>query len=49
MDEFTSLQAGDDAAELYLLNRNDILPEKFGLNSIRKAVEIYINREMQLC
>jgi 8-oxo-dGTP pyrophosphatase MutT (NUDIX family) len=38
VDNFTRLQAGDDAAELYFLDKNDIHPEHFGLNSIRKAV-----------
>jgi ADP-ribose pyrophosphatase YjhB (NUDIX family) len=44
-DEFTSLRAGDDAVELYFLDRKDILPEKFGLTSIRQAVEIYLNKK----
>ena len=35
----TTAQAQDDAAELIWLRPEDIRPEQFGLNSIRKGVE----------
>ncbi|MDR1436539.1 MAG: DNA mismatch repair protein MutT, partial [Candidatus Symbiothrix sp.] len=44
-NNLTTLRAGDDAAELYFLDRNDIQPGKFGLTSIRRAVEIYLNKK----
>ncbi|GHT09669.1 DNA mismatch repair protein MutT [Bacteroidia bacterium] len=41
--DLTGLQADDDAAELYFLPKKEIQPELFGLNSIRKAIEGYLN------
>jgi len=38
-DAFPKLQAGDDAEALFILKKNEIHPEKFGLDSIRIAVE----------
>ena len=37
-------QADDDAAELQWIPLEDIQPEKFGLASIRKAVELFLKR-----
>ena len=42
VDTFFGLQAGDDAESLLVLRKNEIRPELFGLNSIRRAVEIWI-------
>ena len=39
LDTFPELQAGDDAEAILILMKNEILPEKFGLDSIRRAVE----------
>ncbi|MCR5130354.1 MAG: NUDIX domain-containing protein [Prevotella sp.] len=36
--------AMDDAAELMWIPINELRPEAFGLNSIRKAVEIFLHR-----
>ena len=41
IDDLSDLQAGDDVEELFFLSENEILPELFGLDSIRRAVEIY--------
>ncbi|MCL1934396.1 MAG: NUDIX domain-containing protein [Candidatus Azobacteroides sp.] len=40
VNTFSGLQAGDDAESLFFLKKNEIQPEMFGLNSIRRAVEI---------
>jgi 8-oxo-dGTP pyrophosphatase MutT (NUDIX family) len=45
VDDFSGLQAGDDAEALFFLEKNKIKAEEFGLNSIRKAVGIWL--EMQ--
>jgi len=37
--DFSSLRAADDAAEILFLSKNEINPDDFGLDSIRKAVE----------
>jgi len=42
VDTFSGLEAGDDAESLFFLEKNKIDPEKFGLNSIRKAVETWL-------
>ena len=42
IDSFSGLQAGDDAESLYFLKKDKIKPEEFGLNSIRRAVEIWL-------
>ena len=42
IDAFSGLQAGDDAESLYFLPKDEIHPEAFGLNSIRKAVEVWM-------
>jgi ADP-ribose pyrophosphatase YjhB (NUDIX family) len=39
-----NLHAADDAAELYFLAPREINPALFGLNSIRKALEIWLKR-----
>jgi ADP-ribose pyrophosphatase YjhB (NUDIX family) len=40
VEDLSGIQADDDAAELFLLDKKEIQPELFGLDSIRKAVEI---------
>jgi len=41
VDNFSGLKADDDAESLYFLPKGKINPEEFGLDSIRKAVEIW--------
>jgi len=43
IDTFPELFAGDDADSLFILEKKSIEPIKFGLNSIRKGVEIWLN------
>jgi 8-oxo-dGTP pyrophosphatase MutT (NUDIX family) len=42
VDSFSGLQADDDAEALFFLEKNKINPEEFGLDSIRKAIEIWM-------
>lgn len=42
VDDLSDVQANDDVEELYVLSKNEIKPELFGLNSIRKAVETWL-------
>ena len=42
VDDFSSLRAADDAAEILFLSKNEINPDDFGLDSIRKAVKMWI-------
>ena len=42
IDTFSGLQAGDDAESIFFLPQNKIQPEKFGLHSIRQAVEKWL-------
>jgi len=44
VDTFFGIQAGDDAESLFVLKKNEIQPETFGLNSIRHAIEIWLNK-----
>jgi ADP-ribose pyrophosphatase YjhB (NUDIX family) len=41
--DFSSLHAADDAAEVLFIPVKEIRPEHFGLDSIRKAVRIWIS------
>jgi ADP-ribose pyrophosphatase YjhB (NUDIX family) len=43
IDDLTGLHPDDDAAELYFLHKNEIQPELFGLNSIRKAMKSWLH------
>lgn len=43
IDNFSLIQANDDVQELFVLHRHEIKPELFGLQSIRKAVEIWLS------
>ena len=43
VDTFSGVQAGDDAESLFILERNKIQPEAFGLDSIRQAIEIWLD------
>jgi hypothetical protein len=36
------LQAGDDAESVFILKKNEIHPEKFGLDSIHRGVEKWL-------
>jgi NAD+ diphosphatase len=42
IDDFSALLAADDVAEAFFVKQEALNPEKFGLASIRKAVEMYI-------
>ena len=33
---------GDDAEEIIIVKKNEIQPEKFGLESIKKGAEMYL-------
>jgi ADP-ribose pyrophosphatase YjhB (NUDIX family) len=41
LGDTSGLKADDDVAELFFLDKNEIKPELFGLNSIRKAITIW--------
>jgi len=43
VDNFNGLIAGDDAESLLFIEKSKINPDKFGLNSIRKAVNIWLD------
>jgi len=47
VDNFSGLHADDDAESLFFLKKNEIQPEAFGLNSIRRAVEIWVDVQSQ--
>jgi len=42
VDTFSGLQADDDVESLSFLKKTEIQSQKFGLDSIRKAVEIWL-------
>ena len=44
VSDFSALHADDDAAEILFIPVKKIKPEHFGLDSIRKAVDIWVNR-----
>ena len=44
VDDFNNVHAEDDAAEIVILRPEDVNPEDFGLDSIRKAVPIYLGK-----
>lgn len=46
LNEELAFQAGDDVSELFFLDKETIEPAKFGLTSIRKAVEIWMCKDM---
>ena len=41
VDDLSGVRAADDVAELFFLPAADIDPERFGLDSIRRGVEIF--------
>lgn len=41
-DTFNGATAEDDAAEIVILSPNELQPDNFGLQSIKKAVKMYI-------
>lgn len=43
-ETFDGARAEDDAAEIIVLRKEQLHPEEFGLNSIRKGVEIYLSK-----
>ena len=45
VDSFSEIHAGDDAESLFILKKSQIQPEDFGLNSIRKAVKIWMDNK----
>lgn len=44
VDDFNNVHAEDDAAEIVILRPEDVNPEDFGLDSIRKAVPAYLRK-----
>ena len=42
IDSFSGLHAGDDAESLYIIGKKDIKPEAFGLKSIRRGIEFWL-------
>jgi ADP-ribose pyrophosphatase YjhB (NUDIX family) len=44
IDDWSGLRAADDVAELFFLHPEEIRPELFGLNSVRKAVEVFLKK-----
>jgi len=44
VDDFSLLHVADDAAEAVIIPEKKLRPEDFGLDSIRKAVEIWITQ-----
>ena len=44
VDDFNNVHAEDDAAEIVILHPEDVNPEDFGLDSIRKAVPAYLRK-----
>jgi ADP-ribose pyrophosphatase YjhB (NUDIX family) len=44
VDSFSGLQADDDAEALFVLKKNEIQPEVFGLHSIRQGVEKWLGK-----
>ncbi|MDR0426996.1 MAG: NUDIX domain-containing protein [Dysgonamonadaceae bacterium] len=45
LDEISNLQAADDVEELFLLEQENIQPELFGLDSIRKAIGMWLQKQ----
>jgi NADH pyrophosphatase NudC (nudix superfamily) len=44
VNDISAIRPADDVDDLSFLETKDILPEKFGLQSIRKAIEIWLKR-----
>ena len=44
VDDFNNVHAEDDAAEIVILRPENVNPEDFGLDSIRKAVPAYLRK-----
>ena len=42
IDSFDGAIPGDDAEDIIIVKKNDVQPEKFGLESIRKGMEMYL-------
>jgi len=42
IDTFSGMHAGDDAEALFFLEKNAIHPETFGLDSVRRAIEMWL-------
>jgi hypothetical protein len=43
VDTFSGLKAGDDAESLIILKKNNINPKLFGLFSICRGVEVWLD------
>lgn len=44
VDDISKISPHDDVEELFFLKKDEINPEQFGLQSIRKAVKIWLNK-----
>lgn len=43
VNSFSELKASDDVSEAFFIDKSEIKIDAFGLNSIRKGLEIYLN------
>jgi hypothetical protein len=43
LEDITNLKASDDVEDCFFVPLNELNPELFGLNSIRKAVALFLN------
>jgi len=43
VDTFSGMHAGDDAESLFILEKNKVQPEAFGLSSIRQAIKTWLD------
>ncbi len=46
LDDYDNLQASDDVEACFFVALSELKPENFGLNSIKKAVTIFINQNI---
>jgi hypothetical protein len=46
IDDLSGLRAADDVAELVFLAKSEIRPELFGLDSIRKGVDVFLRCQL---
>jgi len=45
---YNSIHAADDVSECFFIAKNKINPADFGLQSVRKAVEMFLKRDLDL-
>lgn len=43
VDDFSNIHAADDVSDLFFLKKEELKPELFGLNSIQKAVRLWLS------